>query len=201
MTQHPVEHPGDGYVSSMVSAEAAVIIPKWEPFARSVQERRPDAGTWCEAWTVRDVVVHQAGNAEELVMHRWDIAGDDATAQAALGEGWMTDHSVVAVGRPLLMRGSSGLDLGPDDRVEGRLRVPGTDDIVVTATAEGNGVDQAAPEGPGHHRERRRHPGPVAVGPPPGRPGPLAQPGGAGDPQAGAGAPQRLLRTVGRLGD
>ena len=27
---------------------------------------RPDAGTWCEAWTVRDIVVHQAGNAEEL---------------------------------------------------------------------------------------------------------------------------------------
>jgi Mycothiol maleylpyruvate isomerase N-terminal domain len=31
-----------------------------------VQQRRPDAGTWCEAWTVRDIVVHQAGNAEEL---------------------------------------------------------------------------------------------------------------------------------------
>ena len=26
----------------------------------------PDAGTWCEAWTVRDIVAHQAGNAEEL---------------------------------------------------------------------------------------------------------------------------------------
>lgn len=31
-----------------------------------MQQRRPDAGTWCEAWTVRDIVVHQAGNAEEL---------------------------------------------------------------------------------------------------------------------------------------
>lgn len=41
-------------------------FPEWEPFAHAVQERRPDAGTWCEAWTVRDVVVHQAGNAEEL---------------------------------------------------------------------------------------------------------------------------------------
>jgi hypothetical protein len=32
----------------------------------AVQQRRPDAGSWCEAWTVRDIVIHQAGNAEEL---------------------------------------------------------------------------------------------------------------------------------------
>ncbi|WP_372517622.1 maleylpyruvate isomerase N-terminal domain-containing protein [Mycobacterium florentinum] len=31
-----------------------------------MQQRRPDSGTWCEAWTVRDIVIHQAGNAEEL---------------------------------------------------------------------------------------------------------------------------------------
>jgi mycothiol maleylpyruvate isomerase-like protein len=31
-----------------------------------VQRRRPDAGTWCAAWTVRDIVIHQTGNAEEL---------------------------------------------------------------------------------------------------------------------------------------
>src|SRR5579884_1673451 len=42
------------------------VLPEWEPFAAAVQARRPDEGTWCEAWTVRDVVVHQAGNAEEL---------------------------------------------------------------------------------------------------------------------------------------
>jgi Mycothiol maleylpyruvate isomerase N-terminal domain len=41
-------------------------FPEWEPFADAVQQRRPEAGTWCEAWTVRDIVVHQAGNAEEL---------------------------------------------------------------------------------------------------------------------------------------
>src|ERR1700752_220633 len=41
-------------------------FPEWQPFADAVQQRRPDAGTWCEAWTVRDIVVHQAGNAEEL---------------------------------------------------------------------------------------------------------------------------------------
>ncbi|MBV9639346.1 MAG: maleylpyruvate isomerase N-terminal domain-containing protein, partial [Mycobacteriaceae bacterium] len=41
-------------------------FPEFESFAESVQRRRPDAGTWCEAWTVRDIVVHQTGNAEEL---------------------------------------------------------------------------------------------------------------------------------------
>src|ERR1700709_1995970 len=41
-------------------------FPGWAPFVEAVQSRRPDAGTWCEAWTVRDIVAHQAGNAEEL---------------------------------------------------------------------------------------------------------------------------------------
>jgi hypothetical protein len=41
-------------------------FPEWQPFVEAVQQRRPDAGTWCEAWTVRDIVAHQAGNAEEL---------------------------------------------------------------------------------------------------------------------------------------
>ena len=41
-------------------------FPEWEPFAHAVQQRRPEAGTWCEAWTVRDIVIHQTGNAEEL---------------------------------------------------------------------------------------------------------------------------------------
>lgn len=60
----------------------------------------------------------------------------------------MTEHSVVSVGRPLLAHGSTGLDLGPDGRIEGRLRTPGTDDIVVTADADGAGIRFAAPEGP-----------------------------------------------------
>lgn len=41
-------------------------FPEWEPFAEAVAHRRPSAGTWCEAWTVRDIVIHQSGNAEEL---------------------------------------------------------------------------------------------------------------------------------------
>ena len=41
-------------------------FPEWKPFTEAVERRRPDAGTWCEAWTVRDIVIHQTGNAEEL---------------------------------------------------------------------------------------------------------------------------------------
>jgi hypothetical protein len=29
---------------------------------------------------------------EELVLHGWDITGDDPAAQARLGQAWMTDH-------------------------------------------------------------------------------------------------------------
>ena len=29
-------------------------FPEWQPFVDAIQQRRPDAGTWCEAWTVRD---------------------------------------------------------------------------------------------------------------------------------------------------
>lgn len=213
----------------MGSSLVAQVLPEWETFAQAVAERSPDQGTWCEAWTVRDIVVHQAGNAEELArvlgghlagapvdtrsfeereapyqamtppdlwsalvsrmeqlaeisqaaaadlpadtdvawtgrtmkipwfaehmreelaLHRWDITGDDATAQSALGEPWMTDHTVVAVGRPLLQRGSADLDLGAGGRVQGRLRVAGTDDVVVTASREGNSIELAPPEGP-----------------------------------------------------
>ncbi|MEE3753543.1 hypothetical protein KN250_019525 [Mycobacterium intracellulare] len=29
-------------------------FPEWRPFVDAVQRHGPDAGTWCEAWTVRD---------------------------------------------------------------------------------------------------------------------------------------------------
>jgi hypothetical protein len=202
-------------------------FPEWSSFAQAVRERRPDAGTWCEAWTVRDVVIHQAGNSEELgrvlgghlngqtiatrgfeeregpyramsdrdlwdaltdrvralahacetaevelgadtevawtgrtmkvawfaehmreelVLHRWDITGDDATSQGDLAQPWMTEHSVSAVGRPLLLRGSARVDLGGGD-IEGRLRSPGTDDVVVKASSTGNTIELASPTG------------------------------------------------------
>jgi hypothetical protein len=201
-------------------------FPEWQPFAEAVQQHRPDAGTWCEAWTVRDIVVHQAGNAEEmarvlgahlqgepvatrgfeereaplralndadlwdalqdrmavltevaeagdeipadtdvawtgrtmkvpwfaehmreeLVLHGWDITGDDPAAQARLSEPWMTTHSVYAVGRPLLAKGAKGL--APGERIEARLRVGGRDDVVVSANADHTAVALAEPDGP-----------------------------------------------------
>ncbi|MFB7599003.1 maleylpyruvate isomerase N-terminal domain-containing protein [Streptomyces sp. NPDC056160] len=215
----------------MIPSRVEETLPELVPFLRAVQARRPDDGTWCEAWTVRDVLVHQTGNAEELarvlqaylagtpvetrgfereapyrrlsdpelraaflghceqlaetaaaaardlsphaevmwtgrtvkvpffaehmreelILHRWDLTGDDPTAVRALGEPWMTEHSVVSVGRPLLARGRAGLDLGPGDGpFEGRLRTPGTDDVVVHADTGGDGcsIRLAAPEGP-----------------------------------------------------
>jgi uncharacterized protein (TIGR03083 family) len=212
----------------MISDRVRAVLPEWETFANAVQARRPDAGTWCEGWTVRDVLIHNTGNAEEfarvlgahldgdpvetrgfeererplgqmtdaqlwsafvarceqlvdmcdaatqdlppdaaimwtgrkvtpdlfaehmreeMVLHRWDMTGDDATAVNALTEPWMTDHSVRDVGTPLLDRGTTALDLGPAGRIEGRLRAPGTDDILVTATARGNTIEFAVQEG------------------------------------------------------
>jgi hypothetical protein len=201
-------------------------FPEWQPFIDAVQQRPPDAGTWCEAWTVRDIVVHQAGNAlelarvlgghlagepvgtrtfeereaplramnesdlwaslhtnmalldevaeaadgvpadtdvawtgrtmkapwfaehmrEELVLHGWDITGDDAAAQARLGEHWMTTHSVLAVGKPLLAKGVK--QLRPGERIEARLRVAGSDDVVVDADADRTTIRLADPDGP-----------------------------------------------------
>jgi len=201
-------------------------FPEWQPFIDAVQQRRPDTGTWCEAWTVRDMVVHQAGNAEELarvlgahltgepvatrgfderegllramneadlwaalhrnmallnevaeaadevpadtdvawtgrtmkapwfaehmreelVLHGWDITGDDAAAQARMAQLWMTTHTVLAVGKPLLTKGVK--QLRPGERIEARLRVAGADDVVVSADTDSTSVELAEPDGP-----------------------------------------------------
>src|ERR1700761_888100 len=204
-------------------------FPEWGPFVQAVQERRPDTGTWCEAWTVRDIVIHQAGNAEELarvlgahlegepvgtrsfeereaplrslgdaelwdalldrmanlnrvavaadevpadtdvawtgrtmkvpwfaehmreelVLHGWDITGDRDTPtafQKALAQTWMTTHSVVAVGRPLLAKGAK--QLPPGDPIEARLRVADTDDVLIRADRDSTAMRMAGPEGP-----------------------------------------------------
>jgi hypothetical protein len=212
----------------MVSARIDAVLPEWEGFAHAVQARRPDAGTWCEGWTTKDILAHQAGNAEELhrvlaahlagrpvatrgfseregryramngidlwrafeancerladlaeaavadlpadeeiqwtgrtvdpaffaehlreemVLHRWDLTGDDSTATRSLMQPWMTRHTVRDVGKPLLARGAAGLDLGPDGKFEGRLRSPGSDDILVTASEAGNTIAFVEPEG------------------------------------------------------
>ena len=83
---------------------------------------------------------------QELVLHGWDVTGDDAAAQAPLAEPWMTTHSVVAVGRPLLAKGAKLLE--PGERIDARLRVFGSDDVVIAADAEQTSIGMAEPEGP-----------------------------------------------------
>jgi hypothetical protein len=203
-------------------------FPEWQPFVDAVQQRRPDTGTWCEAWTVRDIVIHQAGNAEELarvlsahlegepvgtrgfeeregplrdlndadlwdalrnrmatlnrvaaaaddvpadtdvawtgrtmkvpwfaehmreelVLHGWDITGDcdfSAAFQTALAEPWMTTHSIIVVGRPLLAKGAK--HLSPGEHIDARLRVADTEDVLLSADAERTCIGLAEPEG------------------------------------------------------
>lgn len=83
---------------------------------------------------------------EEMVLHGWDITGDDPAARARLAEPWMTTHSVVAVGRPLLAKGAKLL--APGDSIDARLRVPDTDDVVVHAEADRTTIELAGPDGP-----------------------------------------------------
>jgi hypothetical protein len=257
-----------------VSSDIAIDrFPEWEPFAQAVGDRSPESGTWCEAWTVRDVVSHQAGNAEELVrvlkahltgnpvdtrgfeerearyramtdgerwtamlcrtaelsevcdagdavpadtdvawtgrtmkvpwfaehmreelvLHRWDITGDDTTSNTILAESWMTDHSVVAVGRPLLTRGAGKLGLGPEEHIEGRLRVAGTDDIAVAAEGDRTTIGVVAPDGEATLETDAPAPVLLLWGRRPARPGPSLQHRRTRDPGPTADPAERLL--------
>ena len=100
------------------------------------------------AWTGRTMKVPWFAEhmREELVLHGWDITGDEPAAQARLAEPWMTTHSVLAVGRPLLVKGAK--ELGPGERIEARLRADGADDVVLAADPDQITIDLAAPEGP-----------------------------------------------------
>jgi len=57
----------------------------------------------------------------------------------------MTDHSVYAIGTPLLTRGVK--ELGADQRLFARLRVPGRDDVALTADAGRTTIELASPDG------------------------------------------------------
>ena len=203
------------------------LIPEWTWFLESVISHRPEQGTACAAWTVRDLVAHNAGTAEELtrtlgahlngslvpptrrpgdrgeralrelpnadlldvleremlslasvlmeaervdqgnyvpwagrkmrvawfaehmreelVLHRWDITGDEEVSTRLLNQPWVTEHSVVAVGKPLLRRGLA--KLGKERRVTARLRCAGYDDVVVVAGAGSTVIELGPPEG------------------------------------------------------
>lgn len=50
------------------------------------------------------------------------------------------------MGRPLLVKGAQ--QLRTEGRIEARLRVPDTDDVVVSADAANTSIEMAAPDGP-----------------------------------------------------
>jgi hypothetical protein len=114
--------------------------------AQTGAEHDPDEEV---AWTGRTMRIRWFAEhmREELVLHRWDVTGDDATSRADLAEPWMIDHSVHAVGRPLLVRGSAALEPGAGP-VEGRLRVAGTDDVLVRADRAGTRIELVPAQGP-----------------------------------------------------
>jgi hypothetical protein len=100
------------------------------------------------AWTGRTMKVPWFAEhmREELVLHNWDITGDNVAAQAQLAQPWMTTHSVWAVGKPLLVKGAAQLQ--PGERIEARLRAQGVDDVVVRADAEGTTIELSEIDGP-----------------------------------------------------
>ena len=203
------------------------LVPEWTWFLEAVISHRPEQGTACAAWTVRDLVAHNAGTAEELarvldahleggpvpatrapeergervlrdlcnadllealeramqhlavvleeaervdpeqyvpwagrkmkvswfgehmreelVLHRWDITGDDEVSTRLLNAPWVTEHSVVAVGKPLLRRGLKRLHKG--ERVTARLRCDGYDDVILVGGADSTVIELGPPEG------------------------------------------------------
>ena len=116
--------------------------------AAAGDEIAEDSGDADVAWTGRTMKVPWFAEhmREELVLHGWDITGDDGAARARLAEPWMTTHSVLAVGRPLLAKGAARLR--PGERIEARLRVPGANDVLVSADADCTSIGLVDPEGP-----------------------------------------------------
>jgi len=59
----------------------------------------------------------------------------------------MTEHSVDAVGRPLLQPGTAAVGLKGDARVEARLRVPDEYDVIVSAVVDHADIALAPAQG------------------------------------------------------
>ncbi len=80
-------------------------------------------------WTGRTVSVKgfPTHMRSESAVHRWDIAGDDATSWHLLAQPELLTHAVGFIGKPLLVKGLTGAH-GP---FFGRVRSPGADDLLV----------------------------------------------------------------------
>ncbi|MHB1533090.1 MAG: hypothetical protein ACYC1D_00450 [Acidimicrobiales bacterium] len=69
----------------------------------------------------------------ELALHRWDIAGDDDTSQALLGQPDLLAHAIGVLG-PMLLRRGTQRDAHPDDFAV-RLRCEGQPDVRLAVDA------------------------------------------------------------------
>lgn len=155
------------------------------------------------AWTGRTMKVPWFAEhmREELVLHGWDITGDSdggGAFQAGLAEPWMTTHSVLAVGRPLLVKGGQATATrragrSPAARRRHRRRGAGR-----RSGADQHRVRRAA--GPGHPGNRRGRAGAAAVGAQARRPVTHPQPRRTAGPGTGALPARRLLNGFRRPG-
>jgi hypothetical protein len=94
-----------------------------------VLDREPDAVI---PWTGRRMAVAKfvPHLRNEHALHRWDVAGDDDISQQLLGQDALVDHSVVELGRILLVAGRKR-DPDPDTDFRVRLRSDGHRDMRV----------------------------------------------------------------------
>lgn len=100
-------------------------------------------------WTGRHMAVVKfvPHMRNEFAIHRWDIAGDDATSMELLSQPELTEHAVQVLGKMLLNKGSQGLS-GKEDLVA-RLRSTGTTDVrleVISGQAALNITDDQTDE-------------------------------------------------------
>lgn len=131
---------------------------------RVLERGLDEPDTWVP-WTGRRMKVAWFGEhmRSELILHRWDLVGDDDQATSQLAQPWMTTHSVDAVGVPLLRRGDAGL---PDTPFTSRLRVADQPDVVLTGGATNNHPRPRRPRHPARPGHRHRSSRPTALGSP-----------------------------------
>jgi hypothetical protein len=121
-------------------------LPEWQPFLDAVQQRRPDAGSWCEAWTVRDIVIHQAGNAEELAR----VLGAHLAGEPVATRGFAErEASLRAMNETDLWAALHRNMATLNEVAEATDDVPAdADDVVVGADANRTTIRLADPDGP-----------------------------------------------------
>lgn len=101
-----------------------------EDLAGVVDRARGEPGALIP-WTGRQMRAAAFGEhmRSELILHRWDLTGDDDINTEHLGQRWVLEHAVEDVGAPLLKAraGRAG-----DERFSARIRSEGQPDVLLT---------------------------------------------------------------------